>query len=51
MKDENLVGIIVFNSTDKDFIKKELNNDPYIRAGYLKYDLLEWFSIPGQRIR
>src|SRR5215212_3688410 len=48
IKNEDLVGIIVFNSTDRELIKNELKNDPYIKAGYLKYDLLDWFSIPGQ---
>jgi uncharacterized protein YciI len=49
--DPKLRGIIVFNSTDYEYIKSELNNDPYIKAGYLKYELLNWFSIPGQKIR
>lgn len=22
-----------------------------LKAGYLKYDMLEWFSIPGQKLR
>ncbi|MDB5199631.1 MAG: hypothetical protein JWO92_1594 [Chitinophagaceae bacterium] len=51
MRNEDLTGIIVFNSTDKEFIKNELKNDPYIKGGYLKYELLDWFSIPGQKIR
>ena len=51
MKNADLTGIIVFNSTDKEFIKQELKNDPYIKAGYLKYELHEWFSIPGQKLR
>ena len=50
MNDTKLRGIIVFNSTDKEYIKRELGNDPYIKAGYLKFELLDWFSIPGQRI-
>ena len=48
--DPKLRGIIVFNSTDQEYIKRELNDDPYIKAGYLKYELLNWFSIPGQRV-
>lgn len=51
INDPKLRGIIVFNSTDREFIKRALNNDPYIRSGYLKYELLDWFSIPGQKIR
>lgn len=50
VNDIKLRGIIVFNSTDKEYIKKELSNDPYIKAGYLKYELLDWFSIPGQKL-
>jgi hypothetical protein len=48
--DPKLRGIIVFNSTDQEYIKSELNKDPYINAGYLKYEMLNWFSIPGQKI-
>lgn len=51
INDPKLRGIIVFNTTDKESVKKELNNDPYIKAGYLKFELLDWFSIPGQRIK
>ena len=50
VSDPKLRGIIVFNSTDKEYIIKELNNDPYIRSGYLRYELLDWFSIPGQKL-
>lgn len=50
MNDPKLRGILVFNSTDAPAIEAELKNDPYIRAGYLKYELLNWFSIPGQKI-
>jgi len=50
MNDSTIHGIIVFNSTDKEAIKKDLNNDPYISAGYLKFDLFDWFTIPGQKI-
>ena len=51
MKNEDLIGIIVFNSIDKELIKGELKNDPYIKAGYLKYEMLDWFSIPGQTLK
>ena len=50
INDPKLRGIIVFNSTNKEAIINELNNDPYIKSGYLKYELLDWFSIPGQKI-
>jgi len=50
INDTKLRGIIVFNSTDKKYIKAELENDPYIKEGILKYELLDWFSVPGQRL-
>jgi hypothetical protein len=50
INEPKLREIIVFNSTDEEYIKKELGNDPYIKGGYLKYDLLNWFSIPGQKL-
>jgi hypothetical protein len=24
--------------------------DPYIKAGHLKYELYDWFTIPGQKV-
>ena len=51
INDPKLRGIIVFNSTDLEYIKRELSNDPYIKAGYLKYELQGWFSIPGQKLK
>lgn len=50
INDPKLRGIIVFNSTNRESIIDELNKDPYIKAGYLKYELLDWFSIPGQKL-
>jgi uncharacterized protein YciI len=48
--DERLHGIIVFNSTDKEEIRLWMSTDPYIKAGYLTYELFDWFTIPGQTI-
>lgn len=51
MKNEDITGLLVFNSVDREFVKNELKNDPYIKAGYLKYDMMDWFSIPGQKVK
>jgi uncharacterized protein YciI len=48
--DEQLHGIIIFNTTDKEEIEKLMADDPYIQAGYLNYQLYDWFSIPGQQL-
>ena len=45
-----LEGIIVFNTTDLEVIKSLMSTDPYVKDGYLKYELFQFFSIPGQRL-
>jgi len=47
---EELHGIIIFNTIDKEEIHKWMAEDPYIKAGHLKYELYDWFTIPGQTI-
>ncbi|MFL5739184.1 MAG: YciI family protein [Flavisolibacter sp.] len=48
--DEQLHGIIIFNTTNKDDIRQWMSEDPYIKAGHLTYELYDWFTIPGQKI-
>ena len=43
-------GIIIFNNPDVEAARTELDRDPYISQGYLRYDLYNWFTIPGQQI-
>lgn len=50
LDDTRLRGIIVFNTTDKESINRLMADDPYIKAGYFTYELLNWFSIPGQAL-
>lgn len=47
---EELHGVIIFNSTNRDEIHQWMADDPYIKAGHLKYELYDWFTIPGQKI-
>lgn len=47
---EELHGIIVFNTMDRGEIQNWMADDPYIREGYLTYELYDWFTIPGQMI-
>lgn len=48
--DERLRGLIVFNTTDREKIHGLMADDPWIKGGYLTYELYDWFSIPGQKI-
>jgi uncharacterized protein YciI len=50
INDTKLRGVIVFNTTDKERIKGLMVDDPYMLGGYLTYELLDWFSIPGQTL-
>jgi uncharacterized protein YciI len=43
-------GIVIFNTTDKEKITRLMAEDPYVKAGYFTYELLDWFSIPGQKL-
>ena len=50
VNDTRLRGIVIFNTTDKEEIKSLMADDPYVLGGYLTYELLDWFSIPGQTL-
>jgi uncharacterized protein YciI len=47
---ENLHGIIIFKTLDKAMIDELMTKDPYIKKGYLKYALFDFFTIPGQTV-
>lgn len=44
------IGIVIFNSTNEGYIRKELNDDAYVKDGYINPELYGWFSIPGQKL-
>ena len=50
INDERMKGIIIFNTTNKDDIRQWMADDPWIKGGYLTYELYDWFTIPGQKI-
>lgn len=43
----DLEGIIIFNSDKIDEVKKILDNEPYMKQGMMKYELFQWFGLPG----
>ncbi|WP_336517085.1 hypothetical protein [Pollutibacter soli] len=47
---DGLSGIIIFNSSDENEIKKWLGNDPMISKGIMLMKFYKWFSIPGQTL-
>ena len=46
----NVRGILIFNSTDQAEVKKHLDADPYIKAGYMAYEIHPWFGVPGHSL-
>ncbi|MBD0377945.1 MAG: hypothetical protein ICV51_20245 [Flavisolibacter sp.] len=50
INNQMLNGIIVFNTINKEDIHQWTSDDPHIKAGYLTYDLYDWFTLPGQKI-
>lgn len=47
LDDPELKGISIFNTTDKDEVKRLSDGDPAVKAGRLVYEIYEWFGIPG----
>jgi hypothetical protein len=51
LEHEKYRGVIVFNTNDTLMIKKELSKDPFIAKGYMDYEIIPFFSIPGQSLK
>lgn len=45
-----LRGIIVFNTNDHEAIAMLMATNPYIQRGYLRYELFNFYGIPGQKL-
>lgn len=43
-------GIAIFNSTDKEHVRKLMEADPAVIAKRFVYEMYEWFGIPGDKI-
>ena len=45
--DPELKGISIFNTTDKEEVKRLSDGDPAVKAGRLMYEIYHWFGLPG----
>ncbi len=45
--DPELKGISIFNTADKEEVKRLSDGDPAVQAGRLVYEIYVWFGIPG----
>jgi uncharacterized protein YciI len=50
LDDSVLKGVSIYNSTNKDEIRKLVEADPAIIAGRLTYEIHSWFGIPGDAL-
>ena len=48
--DPVLRGISIFDTTDKEEVKRLSDADPAVKSGRLVYEIYKWFGIPGQRL-
>jgi uncharacterized protein len=42
-----LKGMSIFNTTDKEEVKRLSDGDPAVKAGRLVYEIYHWFGLPG----
>lgn len=47
MDDAELQGIAIFETTDKEEVKRLCEADPAVKAGRLVYEIYHWFGLPG----
>jgi uncharacterized protein YciI len=48
--DPTLRGVGIFNTTDKEEVKRLSDGDPAVKAGVLIYEIYHWFGLPGDRL-
>lgn len=50
LNNPRLQGIVIFNTNDHEAIAMLMATDPCIKAGYLRYELFDFYGIPGQEL-
>jgi len=45
--DPKLKGVGIFNTADKEEVKRLADEDPAVKAGRLVYEVYDWFGLPG----
>lgn len=41
------VGIAIFNTTDKEEVRRLSEEDPAVKAGRFVFEVYDWFGLPG----
>jgi uncharacterized protein YciI len=50
LDDAELEGIAIFNTTDKEEVKRLSDGDPAVKAGRLVHEVYHWYGMPGDRL-
>lgn len=45
--ESGLSGMAIFNTTDKEEVKRLSAEDPAVRAGRVVYEVYDWYGLPG----
>ena len=48
--DSNLAAIAIYNTTDKEEVKRLLDKDPAIMAGVFDYEIVTGIGFPGDKL-
>lgn len=49
--DSELKGVGIFNTSDKEEVKRLSDNDPAVMSGRLVYEVYHWFGLPGDGLK
>ena len=50
LEDPQLLGLSIFNLTDKEEARTLVEADPAVKAGRLTYEIYPWFGLPGDSL-
>jgi len=45
--DAEMAGIAIFQTTDREEVKRLSEGDPAVKAGRLVFEIYHWFGLPG----
>ena len=48
--DSSLAAVAVYNTTDKDKVKKLMDKDPAVMAGVFNYEIVTGMGLPGDKL-
>ncbi len=48
--ESEIVGVSIYNSSDKQEVESFVTNDPGVISGRFIYEIYSWFSIPGDKL-